>query len=343
MYTPSRTELFSTLPDPGMPWGRFLFSFATHFAALFALLTIGLMHPLGLDQPLRDYHFIRLVETPPVENQQPAPVRFLRSHLELAETPSMVLRPSEEPLPHAEKPVAVPPPKVEMAAAEPLHLPASAASLPRQLVKTNVFSTGSSAVPTLSRVPRQLQTGGFGDPNGVPSNELKNRPVTIAQSGSFDLPVGEGYGNGTGGKTGAKGVVASAGFGSGTAVADATRPSVGGSVRQGSFGDVQPAALTQAHNQQQTSAAMVPPEVTFKPVPVYTEEARKLRIEGEVLVEVKFESSGQIQILRVLRGLGHGLDENAVKAAEKIRVRPARRNGEATDTTAVLHILFQLA
>ena len=116
MYTPSRTELFSTLPDPGMPWGRFLFSFATHFAALFALLTIGLMHPLGLDQPLRDYHFIRLVETPPVENQQPAPVRFLRSHLELAETPSLVLRPSEEPLPHAEKPVAVPPPQREIPA-----------------------------------------------------------------------------------------------------------------------------------------------------------------------------------------------------------------------------------
>ena len=342
MYTPSRTDWFSTLPDPGMPWGRFAFSYVTHCVVLFGLLAIGLMHPLGLDQPLRDYHFIRLVETPPIENHQPAPVRFLPSRVEVAETPSLVLHPSEEPRQPA-KPQAIVPPKVEIAATEPLSLPPAAASLPRQLVKTDVFSTGSSAVPTLSHTPPQVQTGGFGDPNGVPANENKNRAVNIAAAGSFDLPVGEGYGNGTGGKAGVKGVVASAGFGSGTAIADVTRRLNGTSVRQGGFGDIQPTSLTPTHNPPPTNASSVPAEVIFKPVPVYTDEARKLRIEGEVLVEVKLESSGQIQILRVVRGLGHGLDESAVKAAEKVRFKPARRNGEATDTTAVLHILFQLA
>ena len=343
MYTPSRTDLFATLPDPGMPWGRFAFSYVTHCAILFGLLTIGLMHPLGLDQPIRDYHFIRLVETPPIENHQPAPVRFQPSHVEVAEAPGLVLHPSEEPRQPTAKTQAVAPPKVEIATTQPLDLPPSAVSLPRQLVKTDVFSTGSSAVPTLSHAPRQLQTGGFGDPNGVPANENKNRAVNIASSGAFDLPVGEGHGNGAGGKAGIKGVVASAGFGSGTAIADVTRRSTGASVRQGSFGDIQPASLTQVHNVPSINAGTVPAEVIFKPAPVYTDEARRLRIEGEVLVEVRFGSSGQIQILRVVRGLGHGLDESAVKAAEKVRFKPAQRNGEATDTTAVLHILFQLA
>jgi len=341
MYQPSRTALFSGLPDPGLPWSRLIFSYVTQLGFLVGFLCIGLLHPLILDLPARDYHFVRLVETPPIENHQPAPVRFIASHQPSLETPALVLRPPEEPR-HLSKPQQVDAPKVEISAAPPLSLPPTSVSIPRQLVKTDVFSTGSSATPTLAHMPRQLQTGGFGDPNGVPSNDNKGHQVTIAQKGSFDLPSGEGYGNGINKTAGVKGVVASAGFGSGTAIADARRPRAA-TVRQGSFGDVQPTSLTQTRNQQPTKPDVVPAEVTFKPAPLYTEEARRLRIEGEVLLEVRFESSGQIQILRVVRGLGHGLDENAVKAAEKIRFKPARRNGEPTDTTAVLHILFQLA
>jgi len=44
-----------------------------------------------------------------------------------------------------------------------------------------------------------------------------------------------------------------------------------------------------------------------------------------------------------VRGLGHGLDEAAAKAAEQIRFRPAQQNGQPVDFPAVLHILFQLA
>src|SRR2546429_2735180 len=52
--------------------------------------------------------------------------------------------------------------------------------------------------------------------------------------------------------------------------------------------------------------------------PAYTEEARRLRIEGEVVLEVVFGASGKLHVVRVVRGLGHGLDENAVRAAEQI-------------------------
>ena len=58
---------------------------------------------------------------------------------------------------------------------------------------------------------------------------------------------------------------------------------------------------------------------------------------------VVFESSGKLHVLRVIRGLGHGLDEAAVRAAEQIRFKPALRDGQPADSTAVLHIVFQLA
>jgi hypothetical protein len=119
--------------------------------------------------------------------------------------------------------------------------------IPRQLVKTEVFSTGSSATPTMAAAPKNVQTGGFGDPNGVPAHDNNNgKPATIAAKGSFDLPGGPGLGNGTGGANGKAGVVASAGFGNGVATGDGSGRSNNsrgnGNVRQAGFGDAEPAA-----------------------------------------------------------------------------------------------------
>ena len=86
-----------------------------------------------------------------------------------------------------------------------------------------------------------------------------------------------------------------------------------------------------------------PVEVISKPTPVYTEEGKKLKIEGEVLLEVSFEAAGKVRVIRVVRGLGHGLDEAAVRAAEQIHFKPATRDGQPADSSAVLHIVFQLA
>src|SRR6202030_3757521 len=89
-----------------------------------------------------------------------------------------------------------------------------------KVVTTNVFSTGSSAAPTIARAPSQVQTGGFGDPDGLPAKANQGKAVNVAALGSFDLPPGGGQGNGTGGAKGARGAVASTGFGNGTAVAE---------------------------------------------------------------------------------------------------------------------------
>lgn len=83
--------------------------------------------------------------------------------------------------------------------------------------------------------------------------------------------------------------------------------------------------------------------IVEKPRPEYTEEARRLRIEGEVLLDVLFAAGGEVEVLRVRRGLGHGLDEKAVEAARRIRFRPAQAGGRAVDSQATVRVAFQLA
>ena len=172
-----------------------------------------------------------------------------------------------------------------------------------------------------------MQTGGFGDPNGVPAKASQNKAVNIAQAGGFDMPTGAGSGNGTGGSRGVKGVVASTGFGDGTATGDGSgrANTTRGTVRQAGFGDSDPAAVqTVKVKPQEVVARTTPPEVISKPTPVYTEEARKLKVEGEVLLDVVFEASGKIHVNKVIQGLGHGLDDAAIRAAAASRARGRR-------------------
>jgi TonB family protein len=110
----------------------------------------------------------------------------------------------------------------------------------------------------------------------------------------------------------------------------------------GAFGDASVAATPRA-SQNPASANFSAAEILSKPRPAYTDEARRLQIEGEVLLEVAFLASGDALIVQVIRGLGHGLDENAISAAREIRFRPAMRGGAAVDSAAVVHIVFQLA
>jgi TonB family protein len=214
---------------------------------------------------------------------------------------------------------------------------------PREPVKTGILNTGSSAQPTLKAAVEKVQTGGFGDPKGFASNTPDAKHGNVARVGSFELPSGPGYGNGTGGANGARGTVASAGFGNGVATS-AALSGTHGSVQSGGFGTVNIGPVVKSAPKRTEEAPSVQPVVILsKPNPVYTDEARKLGIEGEVLVEVIFRSSGQVQAVRIVKGLGHGLDEAALRAAEQIHFKPAIQEGHAVDFPAIAHIVFQLA
>lgn len=198
-------------------------------------------------------------------------------------------------------------------------------------------SMGSSAIPKL-RVP--VQTGGFGDPNGLKDNNLKDRNPNIAHVGAFDMPAGPGEGNGSGGKHGARGTIASAGFGSGVAVAGSGGPR--GSVQQGVFSNQQASSAPRARKAAVESNTK-PVVILSVPRPVYTAEGRAKKIQGVVLLQVLFTADGQVKVERVVQGLGYGLDQAAETAARQIRFRPATRDGRPVDFTAIARIVFELA
>jgi TonB family protein len=89
--------------------------------------------------------------------------------------------------------------------------------------------------------------------------------------------------------------------------------------------------------------AFTPPVVISEPKARYTPEAQEARIQGEVTLQVRFLASGQVEVIRVVNGLGHGLDEEAKHVAENIRFKPAQRNGQPVDHTTLIHVTFQLA
>ncbi len=295
----------------------------------------------------------RLEDTPP-----PAP----KPHLVAPKLSKPLVQPTPPPTPKIEPPpVQAPPVEAKVEPPKPLPTPeppkpvrhvqvntfASVAPTPqppappKPEVKTDVFA-GSSAKPTIKAPVQQVQTGGFGNPVGAKGSTTETAKLNAPKLGGFDMPSGPGNGNGTGGAHGQQGVVASAGFGSGVA-ANGTRDVPGGGVHQGGFIGAQTASASTTGAAAPAAPAMTPVQILEKPQPVYTKEARDLKIEGEVHLKVLFQADGRVQVLQVVQGLGHGLDEAAKTAAQKIRFKPAQRDGRPCDMTATVHILFQLA
>jgi TonB family protein len=214
---------------------------------------------------------------------------------------------------------------------------------PKEDVKLNVMNSGSAAPATVNAPVNKVQTGGFGDPNGMPGKGDPNHGTNVNRLGSPALPGGEGYGNGTGGKEGIRGTVASTGFGNGTANPPAGGKKAGGTVVAGGFGDASAAPTDAPKKKAAGGPADTPIFIVDKPRPEYTAEGRSLKIEGDVVLDLVFLANGTIQMNRVVSGLGHGLDEAAVRAAQQIKFKPAKRENEPVDFPARVRIEFRMA
>jgi len=93
-----------------------------------------------------------------------------------------------------------------------------------------------------------------------------------------------------------------------------------------------------------TASAAAPPKVTYKPQPVYTEEAKQLHLEGAVSVRIRVTAGGAVEVMSVTRGLGHGLDESAKRAILGTRFTPALDStGHPVDWEGVVNVNFQMA
>ena len=222
-----------------------------------------------------------------------------------------------------------------------LNTPINGPKRPKDEVKVNNLGSGSAAPPTVNLPLNKVQTGGFGDPNGLPGKGNPNKTININRLGSPALPGGPGYGNGTGGDKGVRGTVASTGFGNGVA----TPPPSGkhGVVQSGGFADASAVDNTPKKKTVSGDSPTTMVDILDKPHPQYTAEGRTLRLEGDVVLEVVFQADGTVQVSRVISGLGHGLDEAAVQAARQIKFKPAKRDGQAVDFPARVRIEFRLA
>src|SRR5690242_1423067 len=328
-------SLFNPLPEQAPRSKYFAAGWSLQLLLVAAVLAVNALVP-KFRPPARRYVLTSLVRYTPEAPTAPQPVpRFhVSSAVQLpVMKPLLVAKavltaPVRKPNPPDMK---VPEIKVES------RLPQLPTAAPSKIVALDSFSSGSSATPTTAEPAHKVQTGGFGDPEGVATRSTPTAAANIAAAGSFDLPSGSGRGNGTGGST--PGVVVSAGFGNG--VATGGRRS-GGPVQKSGFDAVY--ASSDSHKPAANiESASTPVAILYKPKPAYTEEGRKQGIDGEVRLEVLFSAAGQVHVLRVLQGLGYGLDEQAVKAAEQIKFKPAAHAGQPVDSTAVVHIIFQLA
>jgi TonB family protein len=191
----------------------------------------------------------------------------------------------------------------------------------------------------------------LGETFGATPNPNATRPATMAA-------IGNPYGGNQGPAVAPHGVVGSTGIGNGLKsgsntgtlgkVASAGIPGASGNASQGNYGKVAAVAMPTATQVAAAPKLVAAPTVTSlevlsKPPVQYTAEARQMHIEGDVVLNVTFLATGQVVVNGIVRGLGHGLDEEARRVAQQIRFRPATDNGRPVDVTTKITITFQLA
>ena len=84
------------------------------------------------------------------------------------------------------------------------------------------------------------------------------------------------------------------------------------------------------------------PEVLFAPEPEFSEEARKAKVAGNVLVYLQVDTNGRPIHVRVIRGIGLGLDEKAMEAVRNYKFKPAMENGKPVVVEMQVEVNFQI-
>jgi TonB family protein len=346
----------SLLPDAKPRWNRIGVSAVVQVCILTFCILIPLIYPDQMKTALniRSVFLSNPVTTIPTPPPPPPPPKIKAKAPTPQPKPEVVEPVKLDPKkPHIfEIPKAVQPKvqKVEALAPEmQAHLEAAKIDTtsnqpkrPKEDVKLNNMNSGSAAPATVKAPIEKVQTGGFGDPNGMAGKGDPQHATNANRLGSPALPGGPGYGNGTGGDKGIRGTVASTGFGNGIANPP---PSTGkqGKVQTSGFGDQTVAADAPKKKVAAGGPVDTPVDILDKPKPEYTAEGRNLKLEGDVVIDVVFLSNGTIQVNRVISGLGHGLDEAAVRAAQQIKFKPAKRDGQPVDYPARVRIEFRMA
>ncbi len=133
-------------------------------------------------------------------------------------------------------------------------------------------------------------------------------------------PVSNGTGSGGG-----------IGSGSGGGIGSGTGPGVGPGSGGGIGGGV-----------YRIGGGVSAPVAIYDPDPEYSEEARKQKYQGTVILWVIIDNNGHVRDMKVQRSLGMGLDEKAMEAVKKWRFRPAMKDGKPVAVQVNVEVNFRL-
>ena len=341
---------FGLLPEPEGRSASFITSAVINSCILVAAIYIGMTAKRIVTQHKFEMTDLIMPNTPPpppkVKIKPPPPPPKLPEAPKLPEVKMEAPKiqvPREQPKPA--------PRQIQMQAK--VALPKVRESRPAIILAPQPKAALTAAMP--AQVPQarpSTQPVHLGQLFGVTPNPRATRPATVAA-------IGNPYGGMEGRAEVPRGVVGSAGIGDGIRsgsnagmvgkVASAGIPGGTGQARQVSYGRVASAGIpamkpvAAAPKMVEEKPTETNLEVLSKPPVHYTAEARQLRIQGDVIVRVTFLATGQVVVHGVVRGLGHGLDQEALRVAREIRFRPATRNGRPIDLTTNVVIAFQLA
>src|ERR1700733_1704552 len=138
----------------------------------------------------------------------------------------------------------------------------------------------------------------------------------LAKSGLASNGFGSGGGMGSG-RNGGVGPGSGPGFG----------PGSGGNMGGGAY---------------KIGGGVSPPSILFKVEPEYSEEARKAKFQGTVLLFVVVDEKGNPRDIKIIRPLGLGLDQKAVEAVEKWKFSPGKKDGKPVAVQAQIEVNFRL-
>ena len=148
----------------------------------------------------------------------------------------------------------------------------------------------------------------------MPNLGVPTAPVLPSAPRSNGIGSGGGIGSGSGGGVG---------VGHGPGVGTGSGGGVGGGVYKVGGGISAPQALS-------------------TPDPEYTEEARTAKTQGTCVLWLIVDQQGHPRDIRIIRGLGHGLDERAIEAVKQWRFQPAVKDGQPVNVQISVEVVFHL-
>lgn len=342
--SPGRMPL-GLLPEPEGRSASFVVSAVVNAVILSVCIAVGLMAKDVIKQHFEQTELIFPNNPPPTPKVKPPdPVKLPpppKIHEVKLEAPKIVM-PKQQPKPKA----------IEMEAK--LTVPVMKAARPTIVMQPQPKAALTAAMPAqVKQVHASTAPVHMGELFGVRPNPNATRPATVAaignpyggMNGPAVAPHGvvgsAGIGNGyrSGSNSGTVGRVASAGIPGGTG----NGPGNGaryGKVESAGIPTVAPSEVAKKAKMEPVSTDL---EVLSKPPVRYTAEARENKVQGDVVLRVTFMADGKVVVLGLVRGLGYGLDQEAMREAEHIHFRPATRDGHPINLTTQIVITFQLA